>query len=71
MTLVIIFGPHRDIDGSRAFLLDADRKYRMNSTDVFFDPDQYLKINNTTLEPDMVARQIAAHFSLPLTEDGG
>ena len=63
--------PQRDVDGSRAFLLDADRKYRMNSTEVFFYPDQYLKINNTTLEPDTVARQIAAHFSLARSEDGG
>jgi hypothetical protein len=42
----------RDIVGSRAFLLDADRTYRMNSGDVFIYPDRHLKINNTTLEPD-------------------
>jgi len=58
--------PQRDLAGSRAFLLDADRKYRMNSSDVFFYPDRHLKINNSTLEPDAAARQIAAHFSLPL-----
>ena len=62
--------PPRDVDGSRAFLLDADRKYCMNSSDGFFYPDRHLKINNTTLEPDAVARRIAAHFSLPLSEGG-
>ena len=62
--------PQRDVDGSRAFLLDADRKYRMNSTGTFFYPDRHLKIDNTTLEPETVARQIVAHFSLPLSESG-
>lgn len=62
--------PPRHVDGSRAFLLDADRMYRMNSSGVFFYPDRHLKIDNTTLEPDDVARRIAAHFSLPLSEGG-
>ena len=35
--------------------------------DGFFYPDRHLKIDNTALEPDAVARQIAAHFSLPLS----
>ena len=62
--------PQRNVDGSRAFLLEADRKYRMNSSEVFFYPDRHLKIDNTTLEPDDVARRIAAHFALPLSEGG-
>ena len=62
--------PQRDVAGSRAFLLEADRKYRMNSSDGFFYPDRHLKIDNTTLEPEAVARRIAAHFSLPLGEGG-
>jgi len=40
----------------------------MNSREVFFYPDRHLKIDNTTLEPDDVARRIAAHFALPLSE---
>jgi hypothetical protein len=54
-----------------AFLLDADRKYRMNSTDAFFCLDRHVKIDNTALEPDAVARQIAARFALPVSEGGG
>jgi hypothetical protein len=56
--------PQRDIAGSRAFLLEADRTYQMNSKGSFFSPERHLKIDNTALEPDVVARQIAAHFSL-------
>ena len=56
--------PQRDVAGSRAFLLNADRTYRLNSAGTFFYPERHLKIDNTSLEPDAVARQIAAHFSL-------
>jgi hypothetical protein len=56
--------PQRDVDGSRAFLLNADRTYQMNSRGSFFYPERHLKIENTTLEADVVARRIAAHFSL-------
>ncbi len=56
--------PQRNVEGSRAFLLDADQKYQMNSRGSFFYPERHLKIENTGLEPDAVARQIAAHFSL-------
>jgi len=56
--------PQRDIDGSRAFLLNADRRYQLNSRESFFYSDRHLKIDNTALSPEVVARQIAAHFSL-------
>lgn len=56
--------PERDIEGSRAFLLEADRTHQLNSAGSFFYPDRHLKIDNTALEPDVVARQIAAYFSL-------
>lgn len=36
----------------------------MNSQESFFYPERHLKIDNTTLEPNVVARQIAAYFSL-------
>jgi hypothetical protein len=56
--------PQRNVAGSRANLLDADQKYEMNTRGSFFYPDRHLKIDNTMLEPDVVARKIAAHFSL-------
>jgi AAA domain len=56
--------PQRDIEDSRAFLLHADETYRMNSRDAFFYPDRHLKIDNTALTPEIVARRIAEHFSL-------
>ena len=57
----------RDVEGSQAFLLSADQKYQLNTSGSFFYPDRHLKIENTSLEPDEVARRIAAHFSLPAT----
>jgi hypothetical protein len=63
--------PQRNIDGSRAFLLDADRRYQMNTRGGFFYPDRHLKIDNTALEPDVVARTIADHFSLPILSAEG
>ena len=56
--------PQRNVEGSRAFLLSADQTYQMNSRESFFYPERHLKIDNTTMEPDVVAREIAAHFSL-------
>ena len=56
--------PQRNVDGSRDFLLKADQTYRMNSRESFFYPERHLKVDNTTLEPDVVARQVAAYFSL-------
>jgi len=56
--------PQRNVEGSRAFLLNADQTYQMNSAGSFPYPDRHLKIDNTALEPDLVAAQIAAHFSL-------
>jgi hypothetical protein len=56
--------PQRDVAGSRAFLLEADNIYEMNSRGPFAYADRYLRIDNTDLEPEVVARRIAAHFSL-------
>ena len=36
----------------------------MNSRESFFYPERHLKIDNTTMEADVVAREIAAYFSL-------
>ena len=56
--------PQRNVEGSRAFLLNADQTYQMNSRAPFFYPERHLKIDNTTMEPDVVAREVAAYFSL-------
>ena len=55
----------RDTEGSRAFLLDADRRYELNTRGQFFYPERYLKIDNTHVDPEVVARQIADCFGLP------
>jgi hypothetical protein len=57
--------PQRDASGSRAFLLEAEQKYQLNTRGSFFYPDRHLKIDNTSLEPDVVAKAIARHFGLP------
>lgn len=56
--------PQRNVEGSRAFLLHADETYQLNSGGAFPYPDCHLTIDCTRLEPDDVARRIAAHFSL-------
>jgi len=62
--------PQRDTAGSRAFLLDADRRYQLNTRGAFSCPGRHIKIDNTALEPESVARRIVQHFSLPLHEAG-
>lgn len=59
----------RDTAGSRAFLLEADRQYKLNTTGSFFYPEQHLKIDNTALEPAAVAQTIVGHFGLPKRAD--
>ena len=55
-----------DIDGSRAFIVAADERYQLNTRGDFFFPDRHLKIDNTALEPETVARRVVDHFGLPL-----
>jgi hypothetical protein len=55
--------PQRDTVGSRAFLLEADRQYQLNSRGSFFYPERHLKIDNTELEPSVVAERIVQHFN--------
>jgi hypothetical protein len=62
--------PQRDIAGSRAFLLEADRQYQLNTRGSFFYPERHLKIDNTELEPAVVAERIARYFTLPLRKAG-
>jgi hypothetical protein len=58
--------PQRDVAGSRAFLLDADRRYQLNTTGSFPLSDRHLKIDNMDLAPGVVAARVVEHFNLPL-----
>ena len=58
--------PKRDLANSRVHLLDADRRYQLNTRGAFFYPELHLKIENTALTPVAVAQRIIQHFALPL-----
>jgi hypothetical protein len=51
----------RDVEKSKARLLEDDKKYKLNSNDDFFY-DNYLKINNTNLSAEEAARLIVDEF---------
>lgn len=53
----------RDIEASRQRLIDNDRAYQLDSNGEFPFAD-YLRIDNSKLEPRRAAEQIAAHFRL-------
>ncbi len=57
--------PQRDVEGSRAFLLDADRRYQLNTVGTFVYADRHLKVDNTALEPAVVAERVCEYFKLP------
>lgn len=52
----------RDIETSNKRLIDADKKYRLESYDGEITFENYIKINNSNLEPDKVARMIKDRF---------
>ncbi len=54
----------RDVDASQERLLASEDKYQLNSDGDFPFPE-HLKIDNTHLEPRIVAEQIMARFDLP------
>jgi len=64
--------PHRlaskftknDVERSQRDLLDTMEKYRLNSNDGELICSNHLKINNTNLEPEVVADQVIEHFKL-------
>lgn len=49
-----------DREKSRSNLLELEREYKLNSNADFFYPDRHLYIDNSNLDPDVVARRIAA-----------
>lgn len=64
--------PHRlaskftknDVERSQRDLLDTMEKYRLNSNHGELICSNHLKINNTNLEPEVVADQVIEHFKL-------
>lgn len=64
--------PHRleskytknDIETSERDLLETMKKYRLNSNDGELICPKHLKINNTNLEPEEVARTVVEKFEL-------
>lgn len=54
----------RDIDISNQRLLDADEKYRLESRDGEIPFENYMKIDNTDLAPEVVAQMIKERFAL-------
>ena len=57
----------RDTEASRKGLIENDQTYQLDSNGDF-PFAEYLRIDNTSLEPLAVARQIAAHFGLSTLE---
>ncbi len=55
----------RDVAASRERLLASEERYQLNSNGDFPFPE-HLKIDNTHLEPRIVAEQIVARFDLPV-----
>ena len=54
----------RMVEDSRERFEQIENKYRLNSYDGEFDGDNYIKINNTNIAPDVVAKMIVDYFKL-------
>ncbi|HWQ59507.1 MAG TPA: AAA family ATPase [Clostridia bacterium] len=54
----------RDIEVSNQRLIRDDEKYRLESEEGEIPFDNYIKIDNTCLSPDIVAQKIKARFNL-------
>lgn len=63
--------PKRDVEKSRALLLEDEKNHRLNSEGDFFYSENHLKINNTDLSAALVAQMIAERFGLPRAGAGG
>ena len=57
----------RDLEQSRANLLELDAQYRMNSGGEFDRREDYLRIDNTALPAAEVADRVIDRFTLPRT----
>lgn len=54
----------RNIEWSESMLLKSDKEVRMNSIDGEIKDKEYIRINNTKLSPDEVAKMIKEKFGL-------
>lgn len=54
----------RDIEISNQRLVDADKKYRCVSNDGEIQFDNYIKIDNSNISPELVAEMIKERFDL-------
>lgn len=54
----------RNLERSELFFRNLEEKYRLNSHEGEFQMENYIKINNTNLSPDIVAEKIKEHFQL-------
>ena len=54
--------PKRNIEKSRASLLEQVDKYKLNTDSDFFYAENYLKINNTNLSAEEAAQIIIKEF---------
>ncbi len=54
----------RDIESSNQRLISDDTRYRLESLDGEIPFDNYMKIDNTNLAPDVVAQMIKEQFNL-------
>jgi len=52
----------RSISETEATMLEWEKKYVMNTKGDFFYPERYMKIDNTNLAPEVVARMIKDKF---------
>ena len=52
----------RDNAEARAFVVAADHRYQLNTNGPFLYPSRHLKIDNTSITPDLAAQQIVEHF---------
>ncbi|MBA2339772.1 MAG: hypothetical protein H0V88_05215 [Pyrinomonadaceae bacterium] len=55
------------MEKSKERLLEDDRKYKLNSDGDFFYKENYLKIDNTVLPAEKVARKVVDEFGLFIT----
>ena len=59
----------RNLERSEAEMKETSRKYRLNSYDGERLPfENYMKIDNTSLAPDEVAKMIVSHFDIASRE---
>ena len=54
----------RDLKASRERVLSMDRQHRFESKPGEIPFENYMRIDNSALEPDVVARMIREHFDL-------